>query len=51
MSSPPPEEERVAETTCGELTAIPIPLSLHRSGGGGRGMGVKSSLGSRDGWE
>jgi len=25
VRSPPPEEEGVAETMCGELTAIPIP--------------------------
>jgi len=25
VRSPPPEEEGVAETTCDELTAIPIP--------------------------
>ena len=25
MRSPPPEEEGVAETTCDELTATPIP--------------------------
>jgi len=46
----PPEEEGAAETMCDELTVIPIPIPLRRSGGGGREMGVKQSQGRRDGW-
>jgi len=30
------EEEEAAETACDELTAIPFPVPLHCSGGGGR---------------
>ena len=47
MRSPPPEEEGAAETRCDELTVTPIPVPLHRSGGGGRKSGVKLSPGRR----
>ena len=52
VRSPPPEEEGVAETTCDELTVIPIPRPPVPLGGegGGREIGVKLSPGRRNGW-
>jgi len=53
VRSPPSEEERVAETTCAELTVTPIPVPLRHSGGGGReirsevGPGKKGRVGGR----
>jgi len=35
---------------CDGLTQPPFPVPLHCSGGGGREMGVKLSLGRREGW-
>jgi len=51
VRSPPPEEEGAVETMCDELTTIPHssspgPLGESRW----RKLGVKSSLGSREGW-
>jgi len=50
VRSPPPEEEGVAEATCEELTATPIPCPPAPLGGGGRETGVKLSPGRREGW-
>jgi len=50
VRSPHPEEERVAETTCDELTAAPIPRPPVLLMGRGRETGVKLSLGRREGW-
>ena len=50
VRNPPLKEDGAVETTCDELTTTPIPVPLHRSGGGGREMGVKLSLGTREGW-
>jgi len=50
VRSPPPEEEGVAETTCDELTAAPIPhMTAPLGGGGSKETGLKS-LGRREGW-
>ena len=51
MRSPPPEEEGAAETTCDELTAIPIshPSVLLR-GRRQRKLGVKLSPGIGERW-
>jgi len=44
---PPPEGQGVAEATCDEPTAVPIPRPpVH----GRREMGVKLSPGRREGW-
>jgi len=48
VRSPPPEEQGAAETTCDELTITPILRPPARSGGGGRKMGVKLSLGRKE---
>jgi len=47
VRSPPPEGQGAAETTCDELTAVPI--SLRRSGEEERETGVKLSPGRREG--
>jgi len=51
VRNPPPEEEGVEEKMYDEPSAIPIrspPVSL--GAGRGREMGVKLSLGRREGW-
>jgi len=52
VRSPPPEEEGWAETTCDELTTIPIPCppALFGVGAGDRETGLKLSLGRRERW-
>lgn len=44
------EEERVAETSCYKLSAIPIPHLLCHSGGEEEESGVKLSWEERGGW-
>ena len=50
VRSRPPEEEGAAQTMCDELTVTPIPhLPVPLGVGGGREMGVKLTLGRREG--
>jgi len=52
VQSPPPEEEGAVESTCDELTVIPIPHPhAPRRRRKQRKLGVKLSLGRRQKWE
>jgi len=51
VTSPSPEEQEAAETTCDELTATPIPCAPEQLERSEKKFGVKLNIKRREGWE